>query len=466
MSNVEAKNIFRAYDIRGIYGKDITPATFMNIGAAVCCYYREKYGKNHPLVYVGYDIRKTSNTLVHALISGITSQGGEVVFAGEEMAFGQVLFSGWRENADFTAFVTASHLTPEWNGVKFYYGDGVGFSESDIIAIRDLVTKEIIKSNLDANSWKKTGSVRIRNHNEGYVGYFKERMSLKNPIRVAIDCGNAAGGLIAPALFSKLGYDVIELYCDIDPFFPNRDPEPNAQSLKELSELVKSSRASFGIGFDGDGDRAVIVDDKGEVLPSDTTGIVIGQYLLKKRGNGVVLVNVECSIAVEATLDHLADEIKRIKVGHTFLTHEAKETPGVVIGVESSGHMVFPEIFLFDDAMVIPMIIGKMIDENNVLISDLKSIVPFFPKKRATFNFADEMKFKIMDNMIIELKKQYKVDTIDGAGIKFDDGWILIRASNTSPIIRLVVEARSEKECDLLFKQFSDFICQYQKLNM
>ncbi|MFW9991428.1 MAG: hypothetical protein ACFFD4_05170 [Candidatus Odinarchaeota archaeon] len=463
MNQEDYGHIFRAYDIRGIYGKDLTPTVLMEIGSAACHYYQVEFGKKHPVINVGFDIRDTSYPLVHALISGMTSQGGNVSFTGESLAFGQVLFTGWKAGVDFTAFVTASHLSSEWNGVKFYYGDGVGFSEEDNMAIRDIFLEKSWEDQSTQDAWRTAGSVRNVNYKEDYVQFLKKKMIINTSIKIVIDCGNASGCLSAPGLFRELGYEVVELFCNVDPSFPNRDPEPDEETLKSLAAEVIKEKAAFGVGFDGDADRAVIVDDLGEVLLADTTGILLGQYLLSKHGKRTVLANIECSFAIEKVLGPLAKEIKRIKVGHTFLTLEARETPGVIMGVESSGHMVFPEVFLFDDAMTIPLLVGKMLEEKQTRLSILKSKLPSYPKRRTALEFQDDIKFKVIEELVSELKNDHEVNTVDGAGLRYDDGWVLIRASNTSPMIRLTVEATTQERLEELYNRYSGLLKRYQK---
>ncbi|MHA2298907.1 MAG: hypothetical protein ACXAEU_10280 [Candidatus Hodarchaeales archaeon] len=463
MGQDDYKHIFRAYDIRGVYGKDLTLKVAIDIGSAACHYYKAQFGKKTPVINVGFDVRNSSHPLVHALIAGITSQGGKVLFTGERLAFGQVLFSGWKMGVDFTVFVTASHLTSEWNGMKFYYGDGVGFSEEDNIAVRDIFLEKSWMKPYSPDAWKNIGSVEVVNYKEEYVQFLKNKLMIKKPLKVVIDCGNASGCIVAPDLFKELNYDVVELYCDVDPSFPNRNPEPDEKSLQVLANKVVEEKAAFGVGFDGDADRAVIVDDQGAVLPADTTGILLGQYMLSKRGKKTVLANIECSFALEKVLGSLAKEIKRIKVGHTFLTLEARETPDVIMGVESSGHMVFPEVFLFDDAMIIPLLIGEMLDEKEKKLSVLQSKLPSYPKKRVTFDFPDNAKFKVIEDVVAELSKDHEVNTIDGAGVKHDDGWVLIRASNTSPLIRLTVETTTRERLEELYNKHSSLLKKYQK---
>lgn len=441
-------NIFRAYDIRGLYGETIDSAIMTEIGRGTAELFRERGIKS---IYVAFDVRTTSALLASALVSTYSSYGIKVGFSGRPLPFGGCLFTGWSENYDAIAFVTASHLPPEWNGVKFYYGDGVGFSEEDNIKIRDKTIQDL--DAIQEATWIDVGPIELLDRSNEYIAFLKERFSLERRIKVVVDCGNGSMCLSAPKIFRELGYEVVELFCDVDPTFPNRASEPNEESLTELSKRVVKENAAFGVGFDGDGDRAVIVDNTGKVLLADQIGAFLAKVLVQDKKDAEVLANVECSLAVEKTLKGLA-KVVRIKVGHTFLTLEARERPNVVMGIESSGHMVFPEHFLFDDAILLPLSLGKVLEKQEKTLAERIIEIPILPKKRAVFKCSDETKFRAVEELGNSLAQDYQVTTVDGVGITFRDGWVLIRASNTSPKIRIIVEADTEARCDELFKTF------------
>ncbi|MFX0114353.1 MAG: hypothetical protein ACFFB3_07385 [Candidatus Hodarchaeota archaeon] len=441
-------NIFRAYDIRGLYGKNINKTIIMKIGRGAAEFFREKGIKS---IFVGYDVRTTSGLLASALVSAFSSYGIEVGHSGRPLPFGDCMFTGWSENHDAVAFVTASHLPPEWNGVKFYYGDGVGFSEEDLIEIRNKAIKD--QEMIPEAAWDDVGPIKRINRLNGYIAFLKERFSLKGKMKIVLDCGNGSMCLTAPKIFREIGYDVVELFCDVDPTFPNRASEPNEESLIELSQRVVDEKAAFGVGFDGDGDRAVIVDNKGKVLLADQVGTFLAKELVLGKKDMKVLANVECSLTVEKTLKDLA-EVIRIKVGHTFLTLEAKKRSNVIMGIESSGHMVFPEVFLFDDAILLPLSLGQVLEKKTISLAERIAEIPSLPKKRAVFACPDEIKFQVIEDIAKSLAQNHNVTTVDGVGITFSDGWVLIRPSNTSPKIRMVVEAETDERCDELFKAF------------
>jgi phosphomannomutase / phosphoglucomutase len=437
MSQSISKQIFRAYDIRGLYNKDISPEVFYKIGLAAGTYVKKTM--NGTRIVVGSDIRQSSPPLVHAFIAGVTSTGINIQHTGTT-SFGQTLFTGGALKADLIAFVTASHLPPEWNGIKFYYGDGVGFPEDKLMAIRDLV----LQDSFSLSNWDTIGQVQAVDAKTEYKKFFVSHFRFKKKLRVALDCGGASMTLSAPEIFSALHLDIIPVFCDPDPTFSKRPSDPKPKNLTVLVDAVKKNNCDFGVAFDGDGDRAVIVDDTGKILSADHTGIILGKYGLKKK-KGTIIVNVECSKSVKEQLAPLGFTIKQIPVGHTFLTLEAKQEHAP-LGIESSGHLILPEYFLFDDALVVPLKIAEILDASKKPLHELVAEIPSYSTKKEEIDCADDLKFDVVIRLKQQLSKEYKqVNTMDGVRVDFPDGWVLIRASNTSPIIRLTAEADNDR---------------------
>lgn len=456
------KTLFRAYDIRGIYGSEINPEMLYKIGLSVCSVIGKDFGRKIK-VYVGFDIRQTSQVLAYAFVAGTIATGSEVIFSDAPKPFGVIMFSGVQEKADFTAFITASHLPPEWNGIKFYYGDGVGFSEEKLIEVRDHFLTNYSQSESFFASWNEINFLHSKVYFNQYVQFMKENFILNSPLRVIIDCGNGSASLSAPDVFKSCGYETILQWTDVDPAFPNRSSEPNAESLKVLSHEVVSKKVKFGVGFDGDGDRAVIVDDLGRVIPADEIAIILAKYLNftfnETIKNPLLLANIECSSAFEKNLSK-DFEIKRIKVGHTFLTLESRiNKHRCLLGVESSGHFVFPQYFLFDDAMLLPLLIGKILEKEQKPLSELLSGIPMMFAIRKTFKCADDKKFTVIANLVKDLKSTYpKLNEIDGLALSLPEGYVLIRASNTGPKIRLFAESSEKNSVETLDKKFSSIL--------
>ncbi len=432
MSSNTNKHIFRAYDIRGIYQQDIDPCLFYQIGLAAGTYVRQHIKGSS--MTVGNDLRRSSHPLVYAFISGVSAAGINVSYTGTT-SFGQTLFSGCQNNNDIIVFVTASHLPAEWNGVKFYYGDGVGLPEEELMKIRDLT----LDQKTEALAWENVGTVKNVDAIQAYADFFAEKFSFDKSLRIAVDCGGASMTLSAPAIFKRMGHEVIPVFCQPDPTFSQRPSDPKPENLTSLISTVKEKKCDFGVAFDGDGDRSVIVDDTGAVLSADQTGIILGKHGLKKKGT--VIANVECSKAVSEQLTPLGFNVKQIQVGHTFLTLHAKKEDAL-LGIESSGHLILPSYVLFDDALVVPFKIAEIIDSMDTPLSTLREKIPVYPQEKLEISCSDETKFMVIKKLTQQLNNHYSdCNTMDGIRVNLEKGWVLIRASNTSPIIRLTAEA-------------------------
>jgi len=443
-------HIFRAYDIRGLYNEDLNSPIMYQIGLAFGTYVSNVL--NGTEVAVGNEIRQSSYPLVNSFIAGVLSTGVDVTYVGTT-AFGQTLYAGWKYDKCATAFVTASHLPPEWNGIKFYHSDGVGFSESEILKIRDIAVNE--KYNLV--SWKNLGLLTNKDIKSDYENFFKKRFKFDIKLKIALDCGGGSTTLSAPKLFEALGLEVVPIFCEPDPYFSGRPSDPKPKNLKKLVKTIQENTCDFGVAFDGDGDRAVIVDDKGSILSADQTGIIIGKYGLAQK-KGTIIANVECSKAVAEQLEPIGFKVKQIPVGHTFLTIEAKNEKSP-LGVESSGHIIIPEFFLFDDAIVTPLKIAEILNREKQKLSTLVEEIPIYPIAKAEIDCEDQHKFDVVKNLKQNLISEYgDVNTLDGVRINLDNGWVLIRPSNTSPIIRMTIEADSKEIMDELYIRFGDRI--------
>ena len=455
--NESLKHIFRAYDIRGIFNKEITPINNFKIGLAFGTFLQKEKGlkPRNDHVFVAYDVRQTSSLLGQAFAAGLMTTGINIEYSGEPLQFGACMYSGVNGKALATAFITASHLPPEWNGVKFYYGSGVGFSEEDNMEIRDV----FFSDDFIRPGWEKVGQMTHKNLKIEYRDYLRSKITLKRQLKVVIDCGNGSSCLSAPEILESIGLEVIPLFCDIDPTFPNRSSEPNEESLQLLASKVIQENADFGVGFDGDGDRAVIVDNAGRILLADITGILLAKYMLPRfEEKNRILANVECSLALEKALPESAI-VDRIKVGHTFLTADAQTKKDTLLGVESSGHFVFPHVYLFDDAMIVPLIVAEMLAGNNEPLSTLVDQIPTLNKRKIAVPAPDNIKFNAIAELLKEIQGEYpgQVNDIDGIGISFGtESWVLMRASNTGPKIRVIVEADSESRAEELLSLFQN----------
>ncbi|MFZ3076956.1 MAG: sugar phosphate nucleotidyltransferase [Candidatus Aenigmatarchaeota archaeon] len=446
------KNIFRAYDIRGIYGKNLTENIMERIGFGV--------GKDNPGkdFLVGNDIRESGKELAYALIKGLDAAGADVSYSGTT-SFGQTLFAGWRLKKYATLFVTASHLPPEWNGLKLYYGDGEPFSEGQIMGIRDMVAE-----NNEKTGYKTKNDFKEIDITEDYSLFIIDKFSkLKgNGLKVVLDCGNGSMCLAAPEIFRSLDFDVVDMYCNVDSNFPNRESELTVKSTEALRKKVVEEKADFGVAFDGDGDRCIIIDDEGRFLTGNEIGIIIGRDIFgKTKGHGrKAVITVACSRGVKKELKDLGADIVETPVGHTHVISNCKKH-NALFGIEESGHIVMPQYFWFDDAILIPLKIAEIIFERGRKLSQAANDIKTCPFDEVVFPCDDNLKFGVMKNLKEKLRKKYKnAIMIDGIKLEFDDSWILIRVSNTSPKIRLYVEAENGRMLKKLKDEFSGILAE------
>jgi phosphomannomutase/phosphoglucomutase len=443
--------IFRAYDIRGIYKKDIDEDIFRKIGFVL--------GKKNKKFLVGQDIRKSGKNLAMALIEGLITSGSKVFFCGKS-SFGLCFFSGFKLKVDKTLFVTASHLPKEWNGLKINFGDGEPVSSKEIEKIRD----KVLKIEGKEIKFRKPKFKKVNFKKEYIETLFQKFPLLKErKLKIVLDCGNGATSLVAPKVFKNFGFEVIELFCKEDPNFPNRDPEPTFEATKILREKVISEKADLGVAFDGDGDRGVIIDDKGRYLSGNQVGIILGKDILKESKNKKIVRTVSCSIAIDEELKKYGAKIIETPVGHTFVISAVKKNKAV-LGIEESNHIVIPKYFLFDDAILIPLKIAEILIKEKKKLSEIVDQIKIYPFEEIVFECLDEKKFEVVKSLAEKFKKEYKrVNTLDGAKVIFDFGWILIRASNTSPKIRLYLEAKTKEKLKFLKDKFSKIIKKWIK---
>ncbi len=448
------EHIFRAYDIRGTWGDELNARRCLDIGSGLASFLIEDLGFSK--VAIGQDIRTTSRTFHGAVVSALLSSGLDVLDAGT-CAFGVAMFAGLKGGVDASLYITASHLGPEWNGLKAYFGDGVGFPEEHIVSIG----RRVMEGRTVSAGWDEQGKYSIVEALDGYIAFWRDHYGHKvagRGLSVGVDPGGGAMCLSASQVLNAVGARVMTVNGDVDPLFRNRPSEPRPKELGALKDLVMDSSLSFGVAFDGDGDRAVVVDDTGRFLSTDRLGTLIARSLVIEKGGGTVLANVESSMALEDVLVPLGARVKRIKVGHTFLTLEAK-LERAIFGVEKSGHLIVPEHVLFDDAIVAPLEVLRMLSMTGRPLHELVDSVPEHPSASVAVDCPDGLKFAVVARLAERFKGSYeRVNTQDGVRVDLEDGWALIRCSNTSPVIRLTVEARSDGSLGRIKSEFEGLL--------
>lgn len=442
------RSIFRAYDIRG--KKDqLTPKVMEEIGRSYGTYLKRNGDTER--VVVAHDMRDSSEELYSAFITGLANTGIEKIVELGLEPFGVALYYGWKEEME-TAYITASHLSKEWNGIKFYHSSGVGYTEEENKEVEELFFKKDFETGV---SRVESESVR-----GDYMGFLISKVEPED-LEVVLDCGNGVAGLTAPDVFHRAGFDTEVLFEDPDGSFPNRSSEITDDTIEDLKEKVKGK--DVGIAYDGDSDRCSLVAPSGRLLEADETAYIILEQILgqEKYTRGFaekIVANVECSMMLEEVAERHGFEVVRERVGHTYLYKSLLENDAA-FGVEKAGHFAAPQIFPLDDAVAVSLFFASVISNMDSTIDEELEEMPEYFSDRMAFECSDKEKFDVVEEIKEEVDQEYpNVTTVDGVRVDMEEGWILIRASNTSPKIRLTVEAKSRESFNELKNKFSNIL--------
>lgn len=431
-------NIFREYDIRGVWGKDLTPEVAVLIGRAFGSRVISVSGKKHPVLTVGRDVRLSSGTISEHLIKGLVSTGAHVFGLGECPTPAQY-FSLYHLNADGGIMITGSHNPPEYNGFKLSIGRETIYGP-EIQNLRKII---------DENKFSEgTGNAEAFPVLEPYAEMLKQRFSDFTGLNVVLDAGNGTAGLVAPDIIKSLGADVIELFCDPDGNFPNHHPDPVLpENLEMLIDRVKTSGAHLGIAYDGDADRIGVVDADGEIIWGDRLMIIFSRDILKQNPGAAVIGEVKCSQVMYDDIKASGGNPVMWKTGHSLIKKKMKESKALLAG-EMSGHIFFADRYYgYDDAIYATLRLLEILKKNGepYSLSRLLGGLPLvYSTPEIRFECDDNLKFTVPQK-IREAFSDYEVNTTDGVRINFGDGWGLVRASNTQPALVLRFEAQGKK---------------------
>lgn len=442
MSNL--RNIFRAYDIRGVYGKDLNEETAELIGKAFGTF----VGKEK-IVGVGRDVRSSGPGLKRRLIEGLTSVGCDVI--NFDMVTTPMLSIFVRNRGlDGAVMVTASHNPAEWNGFIMINKSGHFCSEGmGMEQIRQIVLDETFSET------SKQGSVSREDGLNDYVDFILSKVQIKRRMKVTLDPGNGSASLIAKQIFEKAGCDVVTINDYPDGNFPARAPDVIESALVALKKKVVEVGADIGIAFDCDVDRAAFIDEKGEYLGSGNITIALfADYYLSRSSARKIVFDVACSSAVEEFIRSKGGIPIVNRVGHAFIVNRMIEE-NALFGGEYSNHLYFSDIYGFDDAIFAGLKMVEILSNKDRKLSELVANVPRYPNTIKEINCSDEKKFEVVENIKKRLQSSgYKILDLDGVKVYTDTGAFLIRASNTAPAIKVSVETKKDED----LRKLSDFV--------
>ena len=431
-------SIFKAYDIRGLVDKELTPDFAFATGVAVAKFLEIE--REPGTVVIGEDMRPSSPTLASAFSAGVTSQGLDVIrigLASTDMLY----FASGKLNLPGAMF-TASHNPAAYNGIKLCLSGArpIG-KESGLVTIENFVTEGT------PMAMRNLGVEKSQNLLEEYVDHLLTLVDVSNirPLKIVIDAGNGMGGYTAPAVFKRLNAEVIEMYFELDGTFPNHEANPiDPANLVDLQKAVKKHKADIGLAFDGDADRCFLVDEKGDLVNPSALTALIATRELKRYPESNIIYNLISSRAVKEVVEENGGTAIRSRVGHSYIKKLMAET-NAVFGGEHSGHFYFRDFWKADSGMLAALHAIAALGETDTTLSKLlTSFNRYFSSGEINSTVPDSKAAMSVIEKIYAKKDGVEVDHLDGLTINGDTWWFNLRASNTEPLLRLNVEASTE----------------------
>ncbi len=434
------EKIIKAYDIRGLIKNEITPDFSFSLGVAFAKFLEIE--REPATIVVGEDMRASSAPLAAAFSDGATSQGMDVIrigLASTDMLY----FASGKLNLPGIMF-TASHNPAKYNGMKLCKSGAKPIGqESGLLKIRKFIEDGVPISN------RPVGSVRSQDLLSEYVDYllarFPKKTFKKRKLKVVIDAGNGMAGFTAPAVMKHLNIDLIPMYFELDGNFPNHEANPiESANLKDLQKKVKKEKADIGLAFDGDADRCFLIDEKGDLVNPSALTALIAVRELKSQPGSTIIYNLISSKAVAEVITENGGVGSRSRVGHSYIKSLMAES-GAIFGGEHSGHFYFADFWRADSGMLAALyVLAELMDSNKPLSNLLKPYNRYFSSGEINSKVKDVAKsIKAVEE---KYQGKYQLDYLDGLTVTADSWWFNLRPSNTEPLLRLNVEANTEKE--------------------
>tara|TARA_Y100000994_G_C15697411_1_gene443846 strand:- start:1452 stop:2828 length:1377 start_codon:yes stop_codon:yes gene_type:complete len=429
-------NIFREYDIRGIVGKEINDNLALKIGRGFGTYLIRNNKKS---IAISGDVRTSTDSLLEHLEQGLIMSGVNVINLGKlPTPLNYYSMHTDKIKVDGAIQITGSHNPANYNGFKITYNKKPFYGE-DIQLLYNMIIAE------DFDSGK--GAKKSYNIIDDYCDMIHSKIKIDNKIKVVIDCGNAAGCIVAPELYKSFNIDLHELYCNIDGSFPNHHPDPTVDSnIIDLRNYVLNENCDIGIAFDGDADRIVAIDRKGRIIRPDILMAIFLPYIISK-GDSIVY-DVKCSKSLEDTILKYDGKPLMWKTGHSLIKNKMQEE-NAKLGGEMSGHLFFADdYFGYDDAIYVGLRLIELLSSKNLDSSSLLDKIPkYYSTPELRFDCeSDDHKKEVMNKIFKYFSSKFEYSDIDGIRLKLDDGWGLIRVSNTQPVIVFRAEAGTNEK--------------------
>ncbi|MGE8360602.1 phosphomannomutase/phosphoglucomutase [Pseudomonas sp.] len=431
-------DIFRAYDIRGVVGSSLTAETAYWIGRAIGS---QSLAQGEPNVAVGRDGRLSGPELTQQLIQGLLDCGCHVSDVGM-VPTPVVYYAANILSGKSAVMLTGSHNPPDYNGFKIVIA-GDTLANEQILALKTRIDNNDLASGV--------GTVEQVDVLERYFKQIRDDIAMAKPMRVVVDCGNGAAGVIAPQLIEALGCTVIPLYCEVDGNFPNHHPDPGKpENLVDLIARVKSEKADLGLAFDGDGDRVGVVTNTGTIVYPDRLLMLFAKDVVSRNPGADIIFDVKCTRRLTPLISGYGGRPVMWKTGHSLIKKKMKET-GALLAGEMSGHIFFKERwFGFDDGIYAAARLLEILSQDK---RDAELVFSAFPSDISTpeinIQVTEQTKFRIIDSLQRDgVWGEGNITTLDGVRVDYPKGWGLVRASNTTPVLVLRFEADSEQELE------------------
>lgn len=452
--------IFRAYDIRGIAGADLTEDTARMIGRGAGTFLQKRVGKR---IAVGRDNRLSSPELTRGLMQGLREVGCDVTDIGLSPT-PLLYYATCAFPFDGGINVTASHNPKQYNGFKIVGKGAHSVCSEELQEILKIITEK------KYNAVQKPGDLETQKIFPSYISELREKIVLKRRLRIGIDAGNGIAGTFAPELFRVLGAEVHELYCELDGTFPNHEPNPeDEKNTRDLAELVRREKLDFGLAFDGDSDRLGMVDEKGNHLHADFLIILLARDILSRHKNGKIVFDVKVSQTVIEEIIKAGGLPVMCRTGHSFIENRMRDLHAI-FGGEISGHFFIAENYYgFDDAFMAAARILEIASQSEKPFSHFFTNIPkTFTTPEIKASCPDDKKFDVIASIQkFFTKSKYETITIDGARVNFDaTSWGAIRASNTAPYVTIRFEARTEKRLKEIQKEMAEHLQKYPEIDL
>ena len=429
-----AEKLFGTSGIRGLIGSEVTCELALNVGKSLAYYLG-----NQGTVVIGYDTRTTNQMLDQAICAGLLESGVDVIKIGM-VPTPLVGYATEKLDADAGIMLTASHNPSQYNGIKLWNKNGMAYTQAqerkieEIYANRDYISV----------SWENVGKLSVNEEIKGkYIDDLVDMVDIKKGLKVVVDCASGAGSEISPLVFRKAGCEVTTLNSQPDGFFPGRNPEPNAENLQTLMKTVVAIGADLGIAHDGDADRMITVDEKGNISPFDSL-----LALISKEFEGDIVTTVDAGLCMD---ESVKGEVLRTPVGDVNVAEVIIERDAA-FGGEPSGTWLHPDFCMCPDGILSGLRMAEIVSRDGKL-SELLAQIPQYPNIREKITCSKEAKVKVMENMEDLLKDSFDdivdVNSLDGVRLTFsDDSWVLVRPSGTEDYIRITLESRDSKRAE------------------